>query len=98
MNFTKFPRRNYLQGPTPIESLPSLSKALGGAVDLYIKRDDLLPGSGGGNKTRKLEFCIADALDQGADAIIHLRCRPVEPCPTYGGLVRQRRPRLSPYP
>ena len=39
-------------------------------MDLYIKRDDLLPGSGGGNKTRKLEFCIADALDQGADAII----------------------------
>ncbi len=70
MNFTKFPRRNYLQGPTPIELLPSLSKALGGAVNLYIKRDDLLPGSGGGNKTRKLEFCIADALDQGADAII----------------------------
>jgi D-cysteine desulfhydrase len=70
MNFTKFPRRNYLQGPTPIEFLPSLSKALGGTVNLYIKRDDLLPGSGGGNKTRKLEFCIADALDQGADAII----------------------------
>ena len=70
MNFTKFPRRNYLQGPTPIESLPSLSNALGGAVNLFIKRDDLLPGAGGGNKTRKLEFCIADALDQGADSII----------------------------
>jgi len=70
MNYTKFPRRNYLQGPTPIESLPSLSKALGGGVNLYIKRDDLLPGSGGGNKTRKLEFCLADALDQGADTII----------------------------
>ena len=70
MNYAKFPRRNYLQGPTPIEFLPSLSQALGGGVNLYIKRDDLLPGSGGGNKTRKLEFCIADALDQGADAII----------------------------
>lgn len=70
MNFTKFPRRSYLQGPTPIESMPSLSKALGGNVNLYVKRDDLLPGSGGGNKTRKLEFCIADALDKGADAII----------------------------
>lgn len=70
MNFTKFPRRKYLQGPTPIESLPSLSSALGGNVNLYIKRDDLLPGAGGGNKTRKLEFCIADALDQGADSII----------------------------
>ena len=70
MNFSKFPRRKYLQGPTPIEHMPALSKALGGEVNLYIKRDDLLPGAGGGNKTRKLEFCIADALDQGKDAII----------------------------
>ncbi len=70
MNYNKFPRRNYLQGPTPIESMPALSKALGGEVNLYVKRDDLLPGSGGGNKTRKLEFCIADALDQGKDSII----------------------------
>ncbi len=70
MNFTKFPRRKYLQGPTPIEPLPALSKALGTDVTLYIKRDDLLPGAAGGNKTRKLEFCIADALDQGADTII----------------------------
>ncbi len=70
MNYSKFPRRHYLQGPTPIEFLPSLSQALGGGVNLYVKRDDLLPGSGGGNKTRKLEFCIADALEQGADSII----------------------------
>lgn len=70
MNFTKFPRRNYLQGPTPIESLPALSKVLGGEVNLYVKRDDLLPGAGGGNKTRKLEFCIADALEKSADTII----------------------------
>ena len=33
MNFTKFPRRNYLQGPTPIESMPALSNALGGRFD-----------------------------------------------------------------
>ena len=70
MNFTKFPRRKYLQGPTPIEFLPALTKALGNDVKLYVKRDDLLPGSAGGNKTRKLEFCIADALEQGADTII----------------------------
>ncbi len=70
MNYTKFPRRNYLQGSTAIEPMPSLSEALGGNVNLYVKRDDLLPGSGGGNKTRKLEFCIADALDKGADTII----------------------------
>ncbi len=70
MNFTKFPRRKYLQGPTSIEFLPALTKALGNDVNLYIKRDDLLPGAAGGNKTRKLEFCIGDAMDQGADTII----------------------------
>jgi D-cysteine desulfhydrase len=70
MNFTKFPRRNYLQGATPLELMPALTRALGNDVNLYIKRDDLLPGSAGGNKTRKLEFCIADALDKGADTII----------------------------
>jgi len=70
LNYTKFPRRNYLQGPTPIEAMPQLSKALGNDVNLYVKRDDLLPGAAGGNKTRKLEFCIADALAQGADSII----------------------------
>ncbi len=70
MNFTKFPRRQYIQGQTPIEFLPSLTKTLGGDVNIYVKRDDLLPGSAGGNKTRKLEFCIADALEKNADTII----------------------------
>lgn len=70
MNYTRFPRRKYLQGPTPIEAMPALSRALGSDVNLYVKRDDLLPGSAGGNKTRKLEFCIADALEKGADSII----------------------------
>lgn len=70
MNFTKFPRRRYLQGATPIEALPQLSEALGGDVNIYVKRDDLLPGTSGGNKTRKLEFCMADAIEQGADTII----------------------------
>lgn len=70
MNFTKFPRRPYLNGATPIEPMSNLSQALGGDVNLFIKRDDLLPGAAGGNKTRKLEFCIGDALAQGADTII----------------------------
>lgn len=70
MNFTHFPRRNYLQGPTPIEPMPNLTESLGNTVNLYIKRDDLLPGAGGGNKTRKLEFCLADAIEKGADAIV----------------------------
>ncbi len=70
MNFTQFPRRPYLNGPTPIEAMPSLSRALGSKVNLYVKRDDLLPGAAGGNKTRKLEFCIADAMKNNADTII----------------------------
>jgi len=70
MNYTKFPRRGYLQGATPIEPMQKLSKALGMDVNLYVKRDDLLPGASGGNKTRKLDFCIADGLAKGADTII----------------------------
>lgn len=70
MNFTQFSRRKYITSPTPIEPMPGLGRALGGKVDLFIKRDDLLPGAGGGNKTRKLEFCMADALEKGADTII----------------------------
>ena len=70
MNLAKFPRRGYVKTPTPIEHLPNFSKALGNKVNVYIKRDDLLPGCAGGNKTRKLDFSIADALAKGADTII----------------------------
>jgi L-cysteate sulfo-lyase len=49
--------------------MPALSKELGGP-NLWIKRDDCTGLAGGGNKTRKLEFLIADALDQNADTII----------------------------
>jgi len=70
MDLTKFARRHYLQGPTPIEAAPAFSKALGGKVNIFIKRDDLLPGCAGGNKTRKLDFCIADGMEKGADTII----------------------------
>lgn len=70
MNLTQFPRRNYVSEPTPIEAAPAFSKALGGKVNVFIKRDDLLPGCSGGNKTRKLDFCIADAVEKGADTII----------------------------
>ncbi|EFI34504.1 pyridoxal phosphate-dependent enzyme, D-cysteine desulfhydrase family [Desulfonatronospira thiodismutans ASO3-1] len=70
MNFTRYPRRAYLEEATPIEFMENLSTFLGMEVNLFVKRDDLLPGAGGGNKTRKLEFCLADALEQGADTII----------------------------
>lgn len=70
MNLAQFPRRGYVKQPTPIEFLPNFSKALGNKVNVYIKRDDLLPGCAGGNKTRKLDFSIADALQQGCDTVI----------------------------
>jgi D-cysteine desulfhydrase len=50
--------------------MPNFSRALGDKVRVYIKRDDLLPGCAGGSKTRKLDFCIADALAKGADTLI----------------------------
>ncbi len=55
--------------PTPLEELPRLTRALGGPR-LFIKRDDQTGLASGGNKTRKLEFAVADALDQGADTLI----------------------------
>lgn len=70
MNLAQFPRRGYVKEATPIEFLQNFSKALGNKVNVYIKRDDLLPGTAGGNKTRKLDFCIADALAKGSDTII----------------------------
>ena len=70
MNLAQFARRGYVNAPTPLERLDNFSAALGNKVTVYIKRDDLLPGCAGGNKTRKLDFCIADALAQGADTII----------------------------
>jgi D-cysteine desulfhydrase len=69
MNLAKFPRRRYTEGSTPIEKLARLSAELGGPT-IYIKRDDLLGLAGGGNKTRKLEFLVAEALDRGADTLV----------------------------
>jgi D-cysteine desulfhydrase len=69
MNLARFPRRRYTPGSTPLEPLPRLSATLGGP-ELWIKRDDLLGLAGGGNKTRKLEFLVADALAKGADTLI----------------------------
>ncbi len=69
MNLALFPRRRYTEGATPIEFLPRFSNALGGPR-IHMKRDDLLGLASGGNKTRKLEFLVADALAQGADTLI----------------------------
>ena len=57
------------QLPTPIEELKSLSRELGGP-ELLIKRDDQTGLALGGNKTRKLEFLVGQALEQGADTLV----------------------------
>jgi L-cysteate sulfo-lyase len=59
------------QWPTPIEPLPHLASALGlGPDDLWLKRDDLIGLGGGGNKVRKLEHLIGQALEQQAQVVI----------------------------
>src|SRR5438093_2258664 len=69
MHIDKLPRFPLAQLPTPIETLPRLSQELGGP-DLLIKRDDQTGLALGGNKTRKLEFLVGDALAHGADTLV----------------------------
>ena len=68
MNLAKFARARFAHLPTPLEPAPRLSAELG--IDLWIKRDDCTGLAGGGNKTRKLEFLLGEALEQGADTLI----------------------------
>lgn len=69
MQLARFPRVRLGHLPTPLEPMPRLSKALGGP-ELWIKRDDCTGLATGGNKTRKLEFLMAEAQAQGADIVI----------------------------
>lgn len=71
MRLTSFPRYPLTFGPTPIQHLKRLSAHLGGRVDLYAKREDCNSALAfGGNKTRKLEYLIAQALAQGCDTLV----------------------------
>lgn len=63
------PRVRLAHLPTPIEHLPNLSRRLGGPA-IYVKRDDQTGLATGGNKARKLEFLMAQALEAGADSVI----------------------------
>ena len=63
------PRAALAQLPTPIHELKNFGKQLDGQ-ELWIKRDDLTGLEGGGNKTRKLEFLVGDALASGADMLV----------------------------
>ena len=69
MHLAKFPRRFIAHLPTPLERLDRLSKELGGP-EIWIKRDDCTGLSTGGNKTRKLEFLMAEAELEGAEIIM----------------------------
>ena len=73
MNLKRFPRCPLTFGPTPIQPLKRLSTHLGGKVDLYAKREDCNSGLAfGGNKTRKLEYLIPEALAQGCDTLVSI--------------------------
>lgn len=69
MHLARFPRIHLAHLPTPLEPMPRLSEALGGP-EIWIKRDDCTGLSTGGNKTRKLEFLMAEAVAQGADTVM----------------------------
>ncbi len=69
MHLARFPRRFLAHLPTPLEKLDRLSAELGGP-EIWIKRDDCTGLSTGGNKTRKLEFLMAEAELQGADMVM----------------------------
>ncbi len=69
MLLSDFPRVPLAHLPTRLEHLPRLSEHLGGP-DIYVKRDDCTGLATGGNKTRKLEYSMAEALQQGADTIV----------------------------
>jgi D-cysteine desulfhydrase family pyridoxal phosphate-dependent enzyme len=69
MQIEKLPRFRLAQLPTPVEELERLSREFGGPV-LLIKRDDQTGLAFGGNKTRKLEFLVGQALAQGADTLV----------------------------
>ncbi|AWB06505.1 1-aminocyclopropane-1-carboxylate deaminase (plasmid) [Azospirillum humicireducens] len=73
MRLDRFERYPLTFGPTPIEHLPRLTAALGGKVEIYAKRDDCNSGLAmGGNKLRKLEYIVPDAIASGADTLVSI--------------------------
>jgi len=73
MLLNRFPRYSLTFGPTPIQPLRRLSAHLGGNVELYAKREDCNSGLAfGGNKTRKLEYLIPQAIAEGCDTLVSI--------------------------
>jgi 1-aminocyclopropane-1-carboxylate deaminase len=72
MNLDRFARHPLLFGPSPVHRLDRLTEHLGGA-EIWAKREDVNSGLAyGGNKTRKLEYLVADALAQGCDTLVSI--------------------------
>lgn len=72
MAISDFPRYPLLFGPSPVHPLTRLSEHLGGAT-IWAKREDVNSGLAyGGNKTRKLEYLVPDAIAQGADTLVSI--------------------------
>src|SRR5271165_5748585 len=73
LRLDKFERYPLTFGPTPIEHLPRMTAALGGRVQIYAKRDDCNSGLAmGGNKLRKLEYIVPDAIASNADTLVSI--------------------------
>lgn len=73
MNLKQFKRFPLTFGPSPITPLKRLSEHLGGKVDLYAKREDCNSGLAfGGNKTRKLEYLVPEAIASGCDTLVSI--------------------------
>src|SRR5580765_5792516 len=73
MSLDSFDRVPLLFGPSPVHRLERLSERLGGEVEIWAKREDCNSGLAyGGNKTRKLEYLVAEALAQGCDTLVSI--------------------------
>ena len=73
MKLNKFERYPLTFGKTHIDYLPRLSKEINGNLEIYAKRDDCNSGLAfGGNKLRKLEYIIPDAIESGADTLVSI--------------------------
>jgi len=87
----EFPRYALTFGPSPVHLLDRLTKHLGGAT-LWAKREDCSSGLAfGGNKVRKLEYLVPDALSKGADTLVSIGVSS----PTTPGRSRLSRPSLA---
>jgi 1-aminocyclopropane-1-carboxylate deaminase len=73
LRLDRFPRHQLTFGPSPIERMDRLTAHLGGQVEIYAKREDCNSGLAfGGNKIRKLEYLVPEALEQGCDTLVSI--------------------------